>query len=69
MAFGIYEYEKSMKQYLVPSEKEVAKYGANAINAIKSCPIKQLLLYNAMDSLVEYWLAVDGMERIGIEYE
>lgn len=64
--FGITDYEKSMKKYLVPSEEETNENGANAINTIHKAPTNGLLLYNAMDSLLEYWIARDAMEELGL---
>jgi hypothetical protein len=67
MAFGIYGYEKAMKRYLVPTEEETNAHGANALNRIMGCPQGQLLQYNAMDSLIEYWLAEQAIDKLGIE--
>jgi len=68
MRYGIMDYEKSMKKFLVPSEKEIETYGANAINTVMSAPQKSLLLYNALDALLEYWIARDSMDELGMEY-
>lgn len=69
MRYGVKDYEKPMKQYLVPSDEECDANGANAINTIMSAPIKSLLLYNALDSLLENWIARDSMDELGMEYD
>jgi hypothetical protein len=64
--YGIHGYDKPMKRFLEPTEEETDKHGANAINTVYKASVRMLLLYDAMDSLVEYWLAVDMMEEMGL---
>lgn len=66
MRYGVMEYSKAMEKYLVPSEEETGRYGANAINTAMSAPTGTLLLYNAMDALLEYWIARDSMPELGL---
>lgn len=65
--FGIYGYESEIKPFLEqPLNKKEAKMGANALNKISLCPRKKLLIYNGLDSMLEYRLAVTQMEKMGV---
>lgn len=53
---GVIGYDDSADMCLKAVKKEVDEYGDNAINKIKQCPIDDLLLYNALDSLFTFKL-------------
>jgi len=54
--FGIAGYDAAIDPYMEPSQEEKDKYGANAFNRMKEAPVKEMLLYNGLDSLFEYKL-------------
>ena len=62
--FGIQDYGKVMEPYFKPTDTMTAKYGANAVNRITQAPRQLLLQYNAMDALIEYWLADKHVKEI-----
>ena len=57
-------YEHKVKPYLKPKAKVD---GGNAVNRIKEIRLSDLLLYNAMDSLLEYKLAEIQSTTLGVE--
>ncbi len=60
--FGIEPYDQHVKKYL-KTEK-----GGNQLNRIHECDMYDLLLYNGMDSLTEYRLALVQMELINKDF-
>lgn len=52
--FGIIGYDSEIEHYLTSSSQDEDLYGANAFNKIKQAPLKKLLLYNGMDSILTY---------------
>ncbi len=60
---GVWDYDSHIKSYL----KGHGNHGANNFNDIHKIPMQDLLQYCGMDSLVQYRLAIDMMEEIGIE--
>lgn len=54
MLLGTPEWESETVQYKVPSKEDQAKYGSYALNTMKKCPMRPLLKYNGIDSLVEF---------------
>ncbi len=70
LLFGIHDYEKAMRKYLEPCAKEESEYGSNSINTIMTAPKELTLKYNAMDSLLERWIANHDLPLIhGEGYE
>lgn len=55
-ALGVAGYDDAIDPYLECTKREEELYGANGFNLIDRAPMDQLLLYNAMDSLVTYKL-------------
>ena len=53
--FGIFNYNEEVAPFLKATGKEEKKYGANAFNRIRECPVSKLLHYNGLDSLMEMW--------------
>lgn len=49
---GMHAYDDPVRKYLGAKDK-----GANTPNRIKECPLQDLLLYNALDSLLEWKVA------------
>lgn len=49
--FGIMNYDKTIDSYLKASSNAEEQYGKNAINRVDQAPLKELLKYNALDSL------------------
>ena len=49
------------------SDEDEEKYGENAINRVRDCPIQKLLKYCGHDAMLEYILARDQMEEVGYE--
>jgi len=65
--FGVEDYDSHIAPFLKATDKEVDKYGANGLNQIHKIDMKDLLIYNGMDALLEYHLALDQMERMKID--
>ena len=61
--FGIADYDAHIKKYLK------ADGGGNSINRVKDLPMKELLVYNGMDAMLELRLAMLQMDKLGIEYQ
>lgn len=59
--FGLIDYDSKISHYLEADEDN-----ANSINRIEEAPLEDLLIYNAMDTLFEYRLAIKQMKAMGI---
>lgn len=59
LKFGVLGYDRAIDQYI----KNTRGISANDKNKVESAPIKQLLLYCGMDSLLEYRLAKWQMQE------
>jgi uracil-DNA glycosylase family 4 len=53
---GIIGYDDSADKYIDGTKEEKELYGDNAFNNLEKCPIQDLLLYNALDSLFTYMI-------------
>lgn len=62
--YGVLDYASHLDQYLHSSSKGEA--GSNGFNRVLDAPRQELLEYNALDSLYEYWLAQDQMREMGV---
>lgn len=62
--FGIIGYDEEIEKYIVGIPKDVEEYGTNAFNTMDKAPLKEALLYNAMDSLIEFKLWEDQEKHI-----
>ena len=51
---GVIGYDDKADKFISSSNEEREKYGDNAFNTLDQCPVEDLLLYNAMDSLFTY---------------
>jgi hypothetical protein len=51
LKFGTPEYTEEVGSFLRASKEDEDAYGCNAINAIDSAPVDELLKYNALDAL------------------
>lgn len=60
--YGVVDYSSEIEGYLRAKEDD----GGNAFNRIADAPLDRLLLYNGMDAMLEYRLAMDQMEKLGI---
>ena len=58
--FGLPDYSKGMDKYLQGDPKD-----ANSFNHIYSAPKRVLLKYNAIDSLMTFWLAMKQRLEMG----
>lgn len=54
MLTGCSVWNGHIESYLEPSKQDKKLYGEYALNRVASIPIRQLLTYNAIDSLVEF---------------
>ena len=61
--FGLLPYDEHIKPYLKSSEEDKKLYGANAFNNIRQAPFQELLIYNGLDTILEYRLAERQMAR------
>lgn len=57
--YGFLGYDEEIDEYLSCSEDEKKLYGTNGINTIHLAPPRKAMLYNAMDSLLTFWLYED----------
>ena len=62
--FGIQPYDAHIKQFL-----KTEPVRGNAINRVFEADLKDLMLYNALDSLITFRLAIVQMELLGIDYK
>ena len=62
--FGIYGYENAVGQYITSTAEEEKEKGTNAFNSMDKCPKEIILKYVAMDSLLEYWIAVKHSKEV-----
>ena len=62
--FGLLGYQDGVDDFLSATDAMKEVHGGNAFNRIHSAPIKDLLLYNGIDSLVERRLALEQMPII-----
>ena len=62
--FGIQPYDAHIKQFL-----KTEPVRGNAINRVFEADLKDLMLYNALDSLITFRLAIVQMELLGINYK
>jgi DNA polymerase len=60
--YGLADYSSDIEKYIISDDEE--KEGANTFNDIRKAPLKSLLKYNALDSLLEYRLAFDQMKEL-----
>jgi hypothetical protein len=58
--YGVLDYSSHLEKFLKSDKKK----GGNAFNTIDEAPLDELLLYCGIDSLLEYWCAMDQMEEI-----
>lgn len=65
--FGLLDYSSHIEPFLRSSEEDKKKFGGNAFNRIYEAPRRDLLLYNGIDSLVEYRLAKLQMGEMGYD--
>ena len=61
--FGVLGYDESAAQYIEKSDEDKEEFGDNCINNIHLAPIKDLLLYNALDSLFTHLLVDKQKEK------
>ena len=59
--YGIGDYDSHIHPYLVAP-------GSNEVNRIRELSAEDLLLYNGLDALLEYRVAVDQMREMGIPW-
>jgi hypothetical protein len=62
--FGIYGYESSVERFISSTKEAEDISGANAFNSMHKCPTDILLVYVAMDSLLEYWIALRQKDKV-----
>ena len=65
--YGILDYDSHMSYLLKSTDEEKEKYGANSLNRIDEIDLEELLIYNGIDAMLEYRLAMDQMAAFGIE--
>lgn len=65
VTFGQEPYDGSVKKYIKPNKNP----GGNDFNYIDQADLRELLLYNGMDSMTEFRLGIVMMARMGIEYQ
>ena len=53
---GVIGYDSSADPFLKSTKEEQEMYGDNAFNTLEQCPMKDLLEYNALDSLFTYMI-------------
>lgn len=58
--YGIIGYDSVVEKFL----KSPKKAGCNAFNKIHKAPKNELLIYNGLDSLLEFWTAMDQMQEL-----
>lgn len=63
---GVLPYDEHIEKFLKSSDEDVKKYGGNAFNRIGEIPIEDLLIYNGLDSLYEYRIALKQMQQMGV---
>jgi uracil-DNA glycosylase family 4 len=56
---GVPDYSLAVAPYLSP--------GKNGLNTIERAPLKQVLIYNGMDAITEYDVALDQMKEMGVD--
>jgi uracil-DNA glycosylase family 4 len=59
--YGLIDYDSHINDFLKGTEDH-----ANSLNRIHMIPIKDLIVYNGLDSLFEYRRAIDQMRSMGI---
>ncbi len=62
--FGIEPYDTFIKKHLRPN----GTTRGNKLNTIDEADLYELLIYNGMDSMTEFRLAIPQMELLGIDY-
>ncbi len=62
--FGVEQYDQHIKKFLKSQEGR-----GNDLNEINKADLKELLIYNGMDSMLEFRLAISQMERLGLPYK
>lgn len=62
--FGIYGYEKAVEPYIGSSAEDKDRLGCNAMNTMLQCPEDLMLEYVGLDSLLEYWIALEQMDKV-----
>ena len=64
MRLGLSDYSASIGQYLQSTGAAKGKQSSNDLNQIHKAPVKDLLTYNGIDSLLEYKVAVIQKELL-----
>jgi uracil-DNA glycosylase family 4 len=64
--YGLFGYDRKIEPYFEPRDTSEARMGANALNRIDQCNLDDLLTYCGWDAAIEYRLAMEQMERMGI---
>lgn len=62
--FGVIDYSSHIDSYLSSDEDA----GGNGINKIHKAPRKEILIYNGVDAMLEYRLAIKQMKELGVDY-
>lgn len=61
--FGLMDYSSHLDQYM---KSDTKKFGGNGFNRNEEAPRKELLVYNGVDTIVQYRLALKQMEILGV---
>ena len=61
--YGLDNYDGHLSHLLTSDDKSMGK---NAFNKIHKIPVRELLIYNGLDTIFEYRRAIDQMKRFGI---
>lgn len=61
--FGLLPYDEDIKYYLRSSDEDKKLYGGNAFNTIRQAPRRDLMIYNGLDTILEFRLAELQMKR------
>lgn len=65
--YGLCNYGEEMSPFLHATGVEEKRLGGNAFNQIGKAPFGRLLVYNGLDSLMEYRVALDQMQALGVK--
>ena len=61
---GVIGYDSAADKYIHSDPKEKEVYGDNAFNHLEECPLVDMLLYNALDSLFTYLIWEQHMQEL-----
>lgn len=64
MLLGCGSWDGFISRYIDATREDKIGYGSYALNAMEQAPVRQLLLYNGIDSLVEYRVFIELMELL-----